>query len=96
MKNNLYSELTERNKQIFKNVVESYLETGSPSGSETVLKRTSQGKKIINKLFKTICKKPKKFIRNENFTRTTKERCVCDYIAGMTDRFAINLYNSTK
>ena len=39
MKNNLYSDLSERTKQIFKNVVESYLETGSPSGSETVLKR---------------------------------------------------------
>ena len=39
MKNNLYSELSERTKQIFKSVVESYLETGSPSGSETVLKR---------------------------------------------------------
>ncbi|SVE39414.1 uncharacterized protein METZ01_LOCUS492268, partial [marine metagenome] len=39
MKNNLYLELTDRTKQIFKAVVESYLETGSPSGSETVLKR---------------------------------------------------------
>ncbi len=39
MKNNLYSELSERTKQIFKSVVESYLETGSPSGSETILKR---------------------------------------------------------
>ena len=40
MKNNLYLELTERTKKIFKSVVESYLETGSPSGSKTVLKRT--------------------------------------------------------
>ena len=39
MKNNLYLELTDRSKQIFKTVVESYLETGFPSGSETVLKR---------------------------------------------------------
>ena len=39
MKSNLYSELTDRTKQIFKTVVESYLETGSPSGSETVLKK---------------------------------------------------------
>ena len=40
MKNNLYLELTDRTRQIFKTVVESYLETGLPSGSETVLKRT--------------------------------------------------------
>ena len=39
MKNNLYTELTERTKQIFKSLVEGYLETGSPSGSDTVLKR---------------------------------------------------------
>ncbi len=39
MKSNLYLELTDRTKQIFKTVVESYLETGSPSGSETVLKK---------------------------------------------------------
>ena len=41
MKSNLYLELTDRTKQIFKTVVESYLETGSPSGSETVLKKAS-------------------------------------------------------
>ena len=39
MKTNLYLELTDRTKQIFKTVVETYLETGSPSGSETVLKK---------------------------------------------------------
>ena len=39
MKSNLYIELSDRTKQIFKSVVESYLETGSPSGSEAVLKR---------------------------------------------------------
>ncbi len=25
-----------------------------------------------------------------------KERAVCDFIAGMTDRYAINLFNSLK
>ena len=39
MKSNLYLQLTDRTKQIFKTVVETYLETGSPSGSETVLKK---------------------------------------------------------
>ena len=39
MSENLYLELTDRSKQIFKSVVETYLETGSPSGSETILKR---------------------------------------------------------
>ena len=39
MSENLYLELSHRSKQIFKSVVESYLETGSPSGSETILKK---------------------------------------------------------
>tara|TARA_Y100001970_G_scaffold286038_1_gene407229 strand:- start:480 stop:1526 length:1047 start_codon:yes stop_codon:yes gene_type:complete len=39
MSENLYLELSDRSKQIFKTVVETYLETGSPSGSETILKK---------------------------------------------------------
>ena len=39
MSENLYAELNDRSKQIFKSVVETFLETGSPSGSETVLKK---------------------------------------------------------
>ena len=39
MSENLYAELNDRSKQIFKSVVETYLETGSPSGSETILKK---------------------------------------------------------
>ena len=40
MSDNLYLELSERSKQILKGVVESYLETGEPAGSETILKKT--------------------------------------------------------
>ena len=39
MSENLYVELSDRSKQIFKSVVETYLETGSASGSETILKK---------------------------------------------------------
>ena len=39
MSENLYLELTDRSKQIFKSVVDTYLKTGSPSGSETILKK---------------------------------------------------------
>ena len=39
MSENLYVELSDRSKQIFKSVVETYLETGFPSGSETILKK---------------------------------------------------------
>ena len=39
MSENLYAELNFRSKQIFKSVVETYLETGAPSGSETIQKK---------------------------------------------------------
>ena len=38
MVDNLYTELNDRSKLIFKKLVESYLETGSPAGSETIMK----------------------------------------------------------
>jgi len=46
-------------------------------------------------LFKEISKKPRKFL---TFTpiKHNKYRSVADYISGMTDRFAINIYKSLK
>jgi dGTPase len=64
--------------------------------SPTVLNKTNKGKKIIKILFKKICNNPKKFIKIKINKDTNKERVVCDFIAGMTDRFAINLYNKLK
>ena len=64
--------------------------------SKSVLKKTNHGKKIIKFLFKKIMQNPKKFIKLKNIKKRSKERVVCDFIAGMTDRFAINLYNKTK
>ena len=41
MNKNLYLELSERSKKILKSVIENYLETGDPAGSETILKKIS-------------------------------------------------------
>ncbi len=41
-------------------------------------------------------KNPKKFIQDIDFKKNNKERIICDFIAGMTDRYAINIYNSIK
>ena len=38
MADNLYTELNDRSKLIFKKLVESYLKTGSPAGSETIMR----------------------------------------------------------
>jgi dGTPase len=64
--------------------------------SPSVMKKTNKGKKIINFLFYKINKNPKKYIKREYLNYSAKERSVCDFIAGMTDRFAINLYNKIK
>ena len=61
-----------------------------------VLKKTNKGKKIIKVLFQKIKKKPSKFIKKSTYQRNNIERNICDFIAGMTDRYAINLYNSLK
>ena len=47
----------------------------------------------IKKLFIKIRKNPKKFINIRNYDSENLERVICDYIAGMTDRYAINLNN---
>ena len=47
-------------------------------------------------LFLKIKKNPLKFIKKSIFKKNNFERSICDYIAGMTDRYAINLYNSLK
>ena len=38
MSDNVYAQINDRSKLIFKKLVESYLKTGSPSGSETIMK----------------------------------------------------------
>ena len=64
--------------------------------SKNVLKKTNMGKKIINILFLKIKKNPLKFMNKSVYTKNNFERSICDFIAGMTDRYAINLYNSLK
>ena len=47
------------------------------------------------KLFAKISKNPAKFISKEHLSKN-KYRSVSDFISGMTDRYAINLYNDIK
>ena len=59
-----------------------------------VLNKTKQGSIIISSLFKKIREKPSKFIKINELKMFTIERRICDFISGMTDRYAINLYKS--
>ena len=58
--------------------------------------KTDYGQKIIKKLFLLIKKNPKKYININKYKNLSVERIISDYIAGMTDRYAINLYNKIK
>ena len=61
-----------------------------------VLVNTNKGKQIINDLFIYLLKNHKKYINKELFKKKQKERVIADFIAGMTDRFAINLHKKIK
>ncbi len=64
--------------------------------SEGVLKKTNEGKQIIKELFRKISNNPDKYLQPNKKKNKFKNRAICDFIAGMTDRFAINLYNNIK
>ena len=63
---------------------------------KSVINKTNFGKKIIKHLFLEIKKNPSKYIDIKNIKKPNIDRAICDFIAGMTDRFAINLYNKSK
>ena len=58
--------------------------------------KTNYGKNIITKLFTKIKSNPRVYINIRKYYNSSIERIICDYIAGMTDRYAINLYNKIK
>ena len=63
--------------------------------NKNVLSKNNKGKLIIKRLFNKINENPKKFISKDQLSNE-KYRAISDYISGMTDRYAINLYNRIK
>ena len=63
--------------------------------NKNVLAKNNKGKSIIKKLFNKIKKNPKKFISKYQLSKD-KYRAISDFISGMTDRYAINLYHKIK
>ena len=63
--------------------------------NKTVLNKNRRGKMIINKLFNIIKSNPRKFLTKDQLTKD-KFRAISDFISGMTDRYAIKLYNNYK
>ena len=77
------------------NQIKSFLKVNMYNHKKVVA-NTNKGKKIINELFKYLSKNPRKHISDSMFKNEHKERVIADFIAGMTDRYAINLYNNIK
>ena len=61
---------------------------------KNVLINTNKGKRIIKDLFDYFANNPKEYINKQNLNK--KERAISDFIAGMTDRYAINIHNKIK
>jgi len=64
--------------------------------NKNVIKNTNRGKRIINDLFNYLSRNPRRYINDELFKHEKKERVISDFIAGMTDRYAINLHKKIK
>ncbi len=59
-----------------------------------VVRMTDKGQRFIKELFQVYLAKPKQLSPNvrKRLDRDPLERVICDYIAGMTDRFALDEY----
>jgi len=57
---------------------------------------TDKGKIVTRDLFNYLLKNTKKYISKELLKNEEKERLIADFIAGMTDRYAINLHKKIK
>jgi len=90
----LIVDFSEKMKKIDKQIKD-FLKTNMYNHKD-VLVNTNKGKKIIYDLFKYLIKNPKKYIKKKLFVNEKKERVVADFIAGMTDRYAINLHKKIK
>lgn len=89
MDNDIRTAMYELRAFMFKNVYKSEVLTKDRKPYEEVVK------KIYLYYFNNFEKIPKEFsqIKNE---KNSKKRIICDYIAGMTDRYAMNIYKQIK
>ena len=91
--NSLIVEFSDKIKKS-ENEIKFFLKTNMYN-NQSVLFKNNKGKKIVKKLFDRIKKNPAKFISKKNIF-DDKYRAISDFISGMTDRYAINLYNNLK
>ena len=78
---------------------ESFLATAEPTpehgGGKTRAKREeAKARMLVEQLYRYFCENPDKMpeFYYKNTANDSVGRCVCDYISGMTDRYAVDLY----
>ena len=81
--------------QIIDNQIKDFLKNNMYNNIK-VKTNTDKGKMITRDLFKYLLNNTKKYISNKLLNKEKKERLVADFIAGMTDRYAINLHKNIK
>jgi len=64
--------------------------------NKKVIINTNKGKKVLKELFIYLLKNHNKYIKKDLFKNEQKERVIADFIAGMTDNYAIALYDKIK
>ncbi|NCU69884.1 MAG: deoxyguanosinetriphosphate triphosphohydrolase, partial [Candidatus Fonsibacter lacus] len=64
--------------------------------NKSVKEMTNKAEIIIKNLYMYLIKNNKRFIPQDVKKKWGLERSVSDFIAGMTDKFAIDLYNKIK
>ena len=64
--------------------------------NKNVIVKNNKGKNIIKNLFYIIKKNPRKYLTTQKNLKSSKLRQIADFISGMTDRYAMNLYNNLK
>ena len=87
-------DFSEKMKKVDKEV--KYFLRKNMYNNKKVVSNNNAGQKIIKNLFDHLIKYPKKYINKQILKNNEKERSIADFIAGMTDRYAINLHKKIK
>ena len=76
-----------------KNIVNIIINVGDIKKNDTILEVGSGTGNLTERI---LSKNPRKYINESLFQNEQKERVIADFIAGMTDRYAINLHKKIK
>ena len=63
--------------------------------NKNVILKNNHGKKVIKSIYAHISRYPKRYLSHIS-KKNYNERAIADYISGMTDRYALNIYKSIK